>query len=878
MPVRFQNSFGAGYLDPLMYSRVELKKWASGCVQMDNVVTIPQGGFKRRPGTKFVASYAPGTTLRTKVFAVGYSVQYLLVFVATDATRLDVYSTADVLLTSLNMPYTGVEFAAISFAQELDTMILFHQDIAPHRMLRSTLESVSIGAVPATRGPLETTSGSPLLLVRHLDHGLVDGDAIGISNASAIGGFTTTDLNTSMEVTRIDGAVTANSVSCTELTNDVTVTLGSGHGFVAGERVELRGLVAITLTDTVSGNEITTGVIPASELNRIQTITATSATTVTFEVPTTVPEDRGTASGNVTLGGSAGTWNAVDKYYATNGDMPNASSTVTAGGGAAPLVWSLSSLAPDATRKVALTNVPKFNFRDAQSPAPGNERQRITFSGMSSGNRYNTEIEGSAGAGSGFGSLEYYDDMVTNAQTMQDRFNDQAERTGIRVEYDEIGSAAAGSGYDVFVVTFQGDAAERDWDTIIVTVTKSTAGTADVLSIGTGGSTEEPVWSDTRGWPRSGVFHQRRLWMVASASRPLTVWASVPEDFFNFEVADQQPSDAIDNTGQFDPIRYIVEASTGLHLLTTGGVVDISPDRDTGGYQHPLSFKQGDSAGATSMAPVVLAGLVIYEDTIGRGIRQIRFDEADRLVSDEVSQLAQSLIGGTLRIETVRNDDGDYCYVVNGNDGSIACLNLDVPQKVLGWSRFVTDGEFLDLAEVGGFMYAVVDRELGRYIEKFDPAYFTDSGVIQSGSDETEWSGLEHLEGETVDVRGNEATLDQATVTGGAITSQAGGLDYECFECEVGLPFDVAVQPTPVVATIKSRLIRATVDVYQSREFSVGGYPVVTRNATDLSNPPPLVDGFWKVPLRGWSQRATVAIAQRSPQPLVVRGIEVEAA
>lgn len=882
MPTDFRNSFSAGYIDPLMYSRVDIRKWKAACVEMTNVITLPQGGFTRRPGTKYVATYPSGRILRLRPFRVGYSTQYLLVFAAgatpSSLATLDVYDTNDALLTSMNLPYTALQFAGLGFAQELDTMVMFHPNVAPHRLLRSTLESDEIGDPAATRGPLETTSGSPNVLVRHIDHGLLTGDEVGFSGASAIGGLAASDLNRQHQVTGISGTITTDSVVCTELTRNVTITVGSNHGFVAGERIDIKGLESIVITDLIDTDNFTALVIPADELNRVQIITATGATTVTFQVATTVPLNFDTASGLVSLGGDGGTWRAIDKYYVTHSGMPNATSTVTAGGGS-PLVWSLSSLAPNASRKVALTNIPKFNYKDANSPQPANEVQNIIFQDMAPGNRYRTELEGSSGSNSGFGTLEYEADNNTNAAVLQDRLNAQARRSGITVEYDAIASDAAGSGYDVYRVTFDGDASTRNWDTIIITVTQSTSGTASVETLAQGGSTEEDVWSDLRGWPRAGVFHQRRLWMVASASRPLTVWASIPEDFFNFEVADQQPADAIDNTGQFDPIRDIVVGSTGLHLLTIGDVVDIVPDRDTGGYQHPLNFKTGDSVGATGQAPVVLAGLVLYVDNIERGIRQIRFDEADRLISAEVSLFAQPLIRTPVNMATLRDGNGDYLYVVN-TDGTIACLCLDVPQRVLGWSLFELSGDnsFLDVAEAGGFMYAAIEHSAGRYLVKFDPAYFTDAGVIQTDSDQTAWSGLDHLDGDLCDVRGDEATLDQATPASGAIVSKAAGVEYPCDELEVGLPFDLSVQPTPPVVGRKTRLYKAVVDVYRSREFSVGGYPVVTRNSASLVNPPPLVDGLWPVPLRGWGQRKTVAITQRAPQPLTVRGLQMEAA
>jgi hypothetical protein len=657
----------------------------------------------------------------------------------------------------------------------------------------------------------------------------------------------------------------------------VTIGVGASHGFLEGERIEIKGLEAIRREWSGGATE---DVIPKDELNRVQEITAVGATTVSFEVATTVPTDRDTSDG-ATEGGTGGTWNAIDKYKASHSGMPNATSTVIAGGGSAPIAWSLHSLAPDVTRKVALTNIPKFNFRDALSPPPSNEIQRLIFDQFATGDRFRLEIEGERGD-----KLDYAADQNENALQIQEYLNNVADRTGIRVEFDLPGSEAAtdSAGHTVhyYIVTFDGDTAQRNWNPINAQITNSENGLFTNENVAQGGSTAEDVWSDTRGWPRTVAFHQRRLWFAASDSRPLTVWASVPEDFYNFDTGDFQPSDAIDNTGQYDPIRFIRVASTGLHLVTTGSVVDITPDRDTGGFQHPLNFNVGESYGGAQVSPVVLAGLVHYVDTIERSIRQMRFNDADRLASFEVSQAAQSLIVSPDRLATLRNEDGDFLFVVN-SDGTIAVMTLDIPQEVLAWAKWETDaggGGYVNACQAGGYLYTVASRTAGLILEKFDPARTTDAGVLGTGSDQTSWSGLTHLNGVLCDVRGDEATLDQATPSGGSITSKSGGIEYACDECEVGIPITWRVDPTPVVTASRTRMLGGELDFIASRleGVRVDGYPIFSREYNSTTTPPPEVTGMVRFRTRGWKQRAAVSITGSGPQPVTIRAAMLEAA
>src|SRR5205085_1365372 len=232
----------------------------------------------------------------------------------------------DALLTSLELPYSAQKFSAVTFAQDADTMVFFHPNVAPHRMLRSILSSVSIGSPAASHGPLETTISSTTVLVRDLDHGLLTGDKIGISGASATGGVSAANLNKSHTITQIKGTVTAASVVCTGGSRTVTIGIGA-HSFLIGDRIDVRGLRTITRTREYGDQDVTDDVIPADELNRVQTITAVpSGTTISFVVPSTVATGNGTSDGAST-GGNGGTWNALDKYTITVAAA--ATSTVT---------------------------------------------------------------------------------------------------------------------------------------------------------------------------------------------------------------------------------------------------------------------------------------------------------------------------------------------------------------------------------------------------------------------------------------------------------------------------------------------------------------------------------------------------------------------
>ena len=59
-----QNNFVSGELSPLMRGRTDINQYYQGLQKANNVVLVPQGGVKRRPGTEYIDT-APEKILNT---------------------------------------------------------------------------------------------------------------------------------------------------------------------------------------------------------------------------------------------------------------------------------------------------------------------------------------------------------------------------------------------------------------------------------------------------------------------------------------------------------------------------------------------------------------------------------------------------------------------------------------------------------------------------------------------------------------------------------------------------------------------------------------------------------------------------------------------
>ena len=83
--IQIQNDFTAGELDPKLRARTDIQQYSSGLSTAQNVTIQPQGGAKRRDGTKFIAALDSGAANATRMVTFEFSIDdsYMLVFTPT---------------------------------------------------------------------------------------------------------------------------------------------------------------------------------------------------------------------------------------------------------------------------------------------------------------------------------------------------------------------------------------------------------------------------------------------------------------------------------------------------------------------------------------------------------------------------------------------------------------------------------------------------------------------------------------------------------------------------------------------------------------------------------------------------------------------------
>ena len=131
-----KSEFTSGELDPLLDVRTQIKHYGTGASTLKNVLPLPQGGLKRRPGLeqiKDITATTSGADPEDGVAFIGFEFSttdtYGLVFLDQEFHVLK--NGAVVHSQTSSVPWTGAQLENISWTQSADTLIIFHEDVQP---------------------------------------------------------------------------------------------------------------------------------------------------------------------------------------------------------------------------------------------------------------------------------------------------------------------------------------------------------------------------------------------------------------------------------------------------------------------------------------------------------------------------------------------------------------------------------------------------------------------------------------------------------------------------------------------------------------------------------------------------------------------------
>jgi len=324
-------------------------------------------------------------------------------------------------------------------------------------------------------------------------------------------------------------------------------------------------------------------------------------------------------------------------------------------------------------------------------------------------------------------------------------------------------------------------------------------------------------WSSDRGYPAAVTFHGDRLFFGGSPTQPQTAWGSVVGDYENFEPGTEDDSSLSITLSSSDVsnIRWMDSDEKGLLIGTTRGEWTLKPSRQNEALTpFNLNANRVSNYGSNFVAPVRVERAVLYMQSASRKLRELAYTiQVDGFAAPDMSVRAEHITVGGVTSLSYQAQPNPIIWSTR-LDGKLLGFTYERDQQVLAWHNHVVGGyadeaktiaavvEDVasipspngDLDEAWVVVQRFIDGGIKRYIEYITPvfdhdtaqeqAFFVDSGGEYSGAPATVISGLDHLEGETVDILSDGAVHASQSVAGGSIT-----LDSPGEEVKVGLQY-----------------------------------------------------------------------------------------
>lgn len=311
----------------------------------------------------------------------------------------------------------------------------------------------------------------------------------------------------------------------------------------------------------------------------------------------------------------------------------------------------------------------------------------------------------------------------------------------------------------------------------------------------------EGSWSETSGWPSAGLIEDARHWLV----RDDRVFVSGTDDYDNQELSSDLSGAIARTIGVGETSTpYWIEMASRIVVGTEGGEIEVGSNNleDTVTWQNIKGRSAGDE-GSADVQAVKAGNRIAYIDSARTRLLQAYLDaDTGKTEVDDLSRLHEKIAGeveqdsGEGFIEIAYQRKPEKRLWALRSDGQIAVM-LYIPREgVYGWARLVAanGGKYKSFCIVPGkpedrvhaLVERVIDGETVLYHEQFAlnrfpivvdgdmrsaPKAWRLQCALESEGDPTDtFSGLDHLEGETVAVWGDGRDCGRYVVTSGSIT------------------------------------------------------------------------------------------------------------
>lgn len=409
--------------------------------------------------------------------------------------------------------------------------------------------------------------------------------------------------------------------------------------------------------------------------------------------------------------------------------------------------------------------------------------------------------------------------------------------------------------------------------------------------------------SNQYNYPAAVSYFEQRRCFAGTTNGPQSIWMTRSGTESNLSYAiPVKDSDRIFfkvSAREANTIRHIVPLNQ-LILLTNAAewrVTSINSDALT---PSTVAVRPQSYVGANNVQPCVVNNTLVYCANRGGHVRELGYNwQAQSYITGDLSIRAGHLFDGyTIKDMAYAKAPNPVLWFVSST-GSLLGLTYIPEEQVGAWHQHDTGGDAIESCAVVSEgdedrLYVIVARQIGgttvRYVERMAAmsfssiatSFFVDSGLTSTNANPvTTVSGLDHLNGRTVNVLADGKVQSQKVVANGSIT-----LDSAASTVTVGLPIVADLQTLPVAMQVDGygqgrykNINKAWLRLYRSSGISIGPDTNNLVPFDPYETTPTLKSDEIQVLLTpSWAASGQVYIRQTNPLPLSVVGLTLEVA
>ena len=268
----------------------------------------------------------------------------------------------------------------------------------------------------------------------------------------------------------------------------------------------------------------------------------------------------------------------------------------------------------------------------------------------------------------------------------------------------------------------------------------------------------------------------------------------------------------------------------------------------------------------------------------GKKIRSFRYNQDIEVSSSpDISLMSEHLTSAGIKSMAYSAEPESIVWVCM-NDGTMVSITIEKDNEVVAFAGHDFGGDVLAVGSVPAETYdstwMIIRRDTGTFVERMKSGIYLDSAVeLTSVSPSATWAGLDHLEGESVQVLADGVFVGNYTVSGGAIT-----IGRTASAVTVGLGYTTTIQTlmqdfgtnTGSIHGNSNRIGEVSIRYLDTVGCKINGDQVSFRRIDQIAtdSAPESFSGIHRMETLGWNRGdVSIRIEQTDPLPFHIQQI-----